>query len=253
VREDDPVTADAPTILATSASFEPGAYGSFSHRPGQIHRFAAELSGNPAAPRICGLYQATGDPDARIGGFYAAFAGTEFVASHLQLFTMPNVADIRAHLLSQDVIWVGGGSVANLCAVWRAHGLDEILYEAWQSGVVLSGVSAGSICWHQGGSTDSYGLELRGFTDGLGWLPYSNGVHYDGEAQRRPKMHELIANGTLGDGYATDDHAGLLYRGTELVEAVADREGPLAYALKRAADGSVVETPLPTRVLAYDA
>jgi peptidase E len=253
VREDDPVTALAPTILATSASFEPGSYGQFSMRPGRIHRFAAELSGNLRAPRICGLYQATGDPEARIGGFYAAFAGTEFVASHLQLFPMPNVDDIRSHLLSQDVIWVGGGSVANLCAVWRVHGLDEILHEAWQSGVVLSGVSAGSICWHQGGSTDSFGSELRGFTDGLGWLPYSNGVHYDGEVQRRPKMHELIANGTLADGYATDDGAGLLYRGTELVEVVADREGPSGYELKRAADGSVTETPLPTRVLLYDA
>jgi peptidase E len=249
VREDDQVTADAPTILATSAGFDRSAYGMFSHRPGKIHRFAAELSGNPSAPRICVLTQATGDPENRIGAHYAAFAGTEFVVSHLQLFSMPNVADVRAHLLDQDVIWVDGGSVANLCAVWRAHGVDEILHEAWQSGVVLSGVSAGSICWHQGGSTDSYGPELRGFTDGLGWLPYSNGVHYDSEAQRRPKMHELVADGTLGDGYATDDGAGLLYRGTELVEVVADREGPLGYELKRAADGSVVETPLPTRVL----
>jgi len=247
------VTADAPTILATSASFRFGTTGPFSNRPGPIHRFAAELSGNPSAPRICGLYQATGDPDARIGGFYAAFAGTAFVASHLQLFPMPNVTDVRAHLLNQDVIWVGGGSVANLCAVWRAHGLDEILHEAWQAGVVLGGVSAGSICWHQGGSTDSFGSELRGFTDGLGWLPYSNGVHYDGEAQRRPKMHELIRNGTLGDGYATDDGAALLYRGTGLVEVVADRAGPRGYELKRAADGSVTETPLPTRVLRYDA
>lgn len=246
------MTADAPTILATSASFRPGPYGQFSMRPGPIHRFAAELSGNVRAPRICGLYQALGDPDARIGGFYAAFAGTEFVPSHLQLFPMPNIADVRSHVLSQDVIWVGGGSVANLCAVWRAHGLDEILYEAWQAGVVLGGVSAGSICWHQGGSTDSFGLELRGFTDGLGWLPYSNGVHYDGEAQRRPKMHELIGDGTLGDGYATDDGAGLLYRGTELAEVVADREGPRGYELRRAADGSVVETPLPTRVLRYE-
>lgn len=243
------MTADAPTILATSASFALGSSGPFSNRPGLIHRFAAELAGKPRAPRICGLYQATGDPDARIGGFYAAFAGTEFVASHLQLFPMPNIVDVRAHLLGQDVIWVGGGSVANLCAVWRAHGLDEILHEAWQSGVVMSGVSAGSICWHRGGSTDSFGPALRGFTDGLGWLPYSNGVHYDAEAQRRPKMHELIADGTLGDGYATDDHAGLVYRGTDLVEAVADREGPQAYSLKRAADGSVIETPLPTRVL----
>ncbi len=247
------MTADVPTILATSASFERGPHGIFSHRPGRIHRFAAELSGNRAAPRICVLAQATGDPESRIGAHYAAFAGTEFTMSHLQLFPMPNVVDIGAHLLKQDVIWVDGGSVANLCAVWRAHGVDEILYEAWQAGVVLSGVSAGSICWHRGGSTDSYGLELRGFTDGLGWLPYSNGVHYDAERQRRPKMHELIADGTLGDGYATDDGAGLLYRGTELAEVVADRDGPLGYRLERAADGSVAETPLPTRVLTYDA
>ena len=127
--------------------------------------------------------------------------------------------------------------------------VDEILHEAWQAGIVMSGVSAGSICWHQGGSTDSYGLELRGFTEGLGWLPYSNGVHYDAEEQRRPKMHELIGDGTLGDGYATDDGAGLVYRGTALDEVVADREGPLGYELKRAADGSVVETALPTRIL----
>jgi peptidase E len=244
------VTADAPTILATSAGFERGPIGLYDLRPGRIHRFAAELA-NTRTPKICVLTQATGDPQNLIGMHYAAFARTEFVVSHLQLFPMPNVTDIRGHLLSQDVIWVDGGSVANLCAVWRVHGVDEILHEAWQAGVVLAGVSAGSVCWHQGGSTDSFGRELRGFTDGLGWLPYSNGVHYDAEPQRRPKMHELIGDGTLGDGYATDDGAGLLYRGTELAEVVADRPGPQGYELRRAADGSVLETPLPTRVLAY--
>ena len=245
------MTADEPTILATSAFFERGQYGPMSLRPGAIHRFAAELANNTTNPKICVLTQATGDPESRIGAFYAAFAGSEFTMSHLQLFPMPNHADMRAHLLSQDIIWVDGGSVANLCAVWRVHGLDQILHEAWQAGVVMSGVSAGSICWHQGGSTDSYGLELRGFTEGLGWLPFSNGVHYDAEEQRRPKMHELIGDGTLGDGYATDDGAGLVYRGTRLAEAVTDREGKLGYELKRAADGSVTETPLPTRLLSY--
>jgi peptidase E len=248
VRHDDQVTAETPTILATSAYFERGQRGDYSMRPGPIHRLAAELA-RTKTPRICVLTQALGDPEARIGSFYAAFAGTEFTMSHLQLYPMPNVADLRSHLLDQDIIWVDGGSVANLCAVWRVHGVDEILYEAWQSGVVMSGVSAGSICWHQGGSTDSYGLELRGFTDGLGWLPYSNGVHYDSEEQRRPKMHELVGDGTLGDGYATDNGAGLVYRGTTMVEAVTDRQGALAYELKRAADGSVTETPLPTRLI----
>jgi peptidase E len=243
------MTADEPTILATSAGFQPGDYGLLDMRPGPVHHYAAELANVRDNARICVLNQATGDPENRIGATYAAFARSTFRASHLQLFPMPNVVDVRAHLLNQDVIWVGGGSVANLVAVWRVHGLPEILHEAWQRGIVLGGVSAGSICWHVGGSTDSYGLKLRAFTDGLGWLPYSNGVHYDAEEQRRPTMHELIGNGTLPDGYATDDGAGLVYRGTRLAEVVADKEGPQGYELKRAADGSVIETPLPTRVL----
>lgn len=246
------MTADAPTILATSAFFARGRYGLLDLRPGRIHHLAADLANAGANPKICVLTQATGDPESRIGAHYAAFARSRFRMSHVQLFPMPNVDDIRSHLLDQDIIWVDGGSVANLVAVWRVHGLDRVLHEAWQNGVVLSGVSAGSICWHVGGSTDSFGLELRAFTDGLGWLPYSNGVHYDGEEQRRPKMHELIGDGTLPDGYATDDGAGLIYRATEMVEAVADREGPLAYELARAEDGSVIEKPLPTRVLDYD-
>jgi peptidase E len=243
------MTADAPTILATSAFFERGKFGALDLRPGRIHRFAADLANAGDRPKVCVLTQATGDPESRIGAFYAAFARSEFRMSHLQLFPMPNVEDVRGHLLDQDVIWVDGGSVANLVAVWRVHELDAILHEAWQAGVVLSGVSAGSICWHIGGSTDSFGLKLRAFTEGLGWLPYSNGVHYDGEEQRRPTMHELIGDGTLPDGYATDDGAGLVYRGTELVEVVADREGPRGYELRRAADGTVTETPLPTRLL----
>ena len=104
---------------------------------------------------------------------------------------MPNVRDVREHLLSQDVIWVGGGSVANLLAVWRVHGLDEVLRECWEAGVVLGGVSAGSICWYVGGPTDSYGLDLRVSPPGLAFLPYGNGVHYDSEEQRRPLLHGL--------------------------------------------------------------
>ncbi|MDT5042164.1 MAG: hypothetical protein QOE51_3149 [Actinoplanes sp.] len=243
------MTADEPTILATSMGFRAAGYGSFTWVPGPVHHLAAELANATEAPRICYLGQATGDPLDRVAGVYSAFAGTKFQASHLALFPMPNVPDVRAHLLAQDVIWVGGGSVANLCAVWRVHGLDQILHEAWQAGVVLAGVSAGSICWHVGGSTDSYGLDLRGFTDGLAWLPYSNGVHYDAEEQRRPMMHKLIGDGTLPDGYATDDGAGLVYRGTTLAEVVADQDGPLGYEVRRGPDGTVTETVLPTRIL----
>ena len=113
---------------------------------------------------------------------------------------MPTVPDVRAHLLAQDVVWVGGGSVANLLAVWRVHGLDEIFREVWEAGVVLGGVSAGSLCWHVGGTTDSFGPDLRPVTDGLALIPTSNGVHYDSEEQRRPLYHRLVADGTLPGG-----------------------------------------------------
>jgi peptidase E len=162
---------------------------------------------------------------------------------------MPNVEDIREHLLSQDVIWVWGGSVAGLLALWRLHGVDEVMREAWQAGVVLTGVSAGSICWHVGGTTDSFGPDLRPVTNGLALVPYSNGVHYDSEEQRRPLFQRLIADGTLPAGYATDDGVGVLYRGTEMVEAVTELDGKGAYFVERGPDGSAVETRLEPRRL----
>jgi peptidase E len=162
---------------------------------------------------------------------------------------MPNVVDITEHLLAQDVIWVWGGSVAGLLAMWRLHGVDEAMRQAWQAGVVLTGVSAGSICWHVGGTTDSFGPDLRPITNGLGLLPYANGVHYDSEEQRRPLFHSLIGDGTLPDGFASEDGTGLLYRGTEFVEAVTEVADRSCYRVCRTADGSVLEERLPTRLL----
>jgi len=249
--------ADAPTIIATSIGFDSRGRDRFDWEAGPVFDLAAELSGAAGTPKVCYLGTATGDDAARIAGTYSALAG-RFRPTHLELFTMPNVDDVRGHLLNQDVIWVGGGSVANLLALWRLHGWDALLHEAWQAGVVLGGVSAGSICWHNGGTTDSFGPQLRPVTNGLGWLPYSNGVHYDSEAQRRPLFHRLIADGTLTDGYATDDGVGLVYRGTELVEAVADRPGCAAYRVERVPasaigpDGpndTVVETVIGPRLL----
>ncbi|MHB1710133.1 MAG: Type 1 glutamine amidotransferase-like domain-containing protein, partial [Acidimicrobiales bacterium] len=164
------------------------------------------------------------------------------------LFPMPNVDDVEGFVLDHDVIWVGGGSVANLLAVWRIHGLDRILTRAWSAGVVLGGVSAGSICWHVGGTTDSFGPDLQAVTDGLALLPYSNGVHYDSEPQRRPVFHRCIADGTLPGGYATDDGVGLVYRGTELAEAVTEVRGKGAYQVRRE-DGRAVEERLEPRLL----
>ncbi|MFC0006978.1 Type 1 glutamine amidotransferase-like domain-containing protein [Micromonospora siamensis] len=240
--------ASEPTIVATSMGFSPSGRGPWVAAPGPVFELMAELSG-AAEPRICYLNQAVGDQPTSLTLWYGAFAGTRYRPSHLALFPMPNVDDIRAHLLAQDVVWVGGGSVANLCAVWRTHGLGEILRECWEAGVVLGGVSAGSICWHVGGATDSYGPRLRAFTDGLGWLPYGNGVHYDSEKQRRPLMHRLVADGTLPTSHCTDDGVGLVYRGTRRVEAVAERAGVAAYELRRGDDGTVTETVITPRVL----
>jgi peptidase E len=242
--------APAPTILATSMGFASRGRGPSDWRPGPVFDLAFDLAGQPERPRLSYLGTATGDDPVRIAGVYGAFAGSEVQVSHLSLFPMPTVSDVRAHLLAQDVVWVGGGSVANLLAVWRVHGLHQVFREAWQAGVVLAGVSAGSLCWHVGGTTDSYGPDLRPVTDGLGLIPTSNGVHYDSEEQRRPLYHRLVADGTLPGGHATDDGAGLVYRGTELVEAVADRAGAAAYRVERDADGTVVETRLEPRRLA---
>ena len=160
----------------------------------------------------------------------------------------PNVPDLRESLLTQDVIYVGGGSVAGLLALWRLHGLDAILREAWDRGIVLTGASAGSICWHQGGPTDSFGPDLRVITNGLGFVPYGNGVHYDSEAGRRPLLHAAVAAGTLPTSFATDNGVALLYEDGELIDVLSDHAGPSAYRVERVGD-EAVETRLDARVV----
>jgi peptidase E len=242
------MAAEAPTILATSGGIVPGRRTRWSVGP--LTQHAVELAGvTGRAPKVCFLGTASGDNPQGIRDFYDLAHEAGFDGSHLQLFTMPNVDDIREHLLTQDVIWVFGGSVAGLLAMWRLHGVDEVLREAWEAGVVLTGVSAGSICWHVGGTTDSFGPDLRPITNGLALLPYSNGVHYDSEEQRRPLFQSLVADGTLPTGYATDDGAGVLYRGNEMVEALSETDGAGAYLVERSADGTAAETPLETRRL----
>ncbi|TIC85943.1 peptidase E [Nocardioides sp. GY 10113] len=240
--------ADAPTILATSGGVVPGARTRWSVGP--LTSYAVDLAGVDARPpKVCFVATACGDATEVIRDFYDMAQQAGFAASHLQLFTMPNVEDVTAHLLDQDVVWVWGGSVAGLLAMWRLHGVDEAMRTAWEAGVVLTGVSAGSICWHAGGTTDSFGPALRPITDGLGLVPYSNGVHHDSEEQRRPLFQRLIGDGVLPAGYATDDGAGVLYRGTELAGAFSERQGAGAYFVERDAGGGVVETALDVRLL----
>jgi len=243
--------ADAPTILATSGGYVLNPEGRRRLDFGPLVHHAVELSGvSGRRPRVCHVGTAGGDQRAMAAELDEAARAAGFELSHLHLFPMPNVADVEGHLLDQDVVWVGGGSVANLLAVWRLHDLDGILRRAWEGGVVLGGVSAGSICWHVGGTTDSFGPDLRPVTNGLALLPYGNGVHYDSEARRRPLVHHLVAEGTLPLTYCTDDGVGLVYRGVDLVEAVTERPGAGAYVVQRdGLDGTAVEDRIEPRRL----
>lgn len=239
--------ADEPTILATSGGITDGRRTRFAFTG--LTDFAVELSGvSGRPPKMCLLATAMGDDKAVLHYLTEAAQERGFVPSHLSLFPMPNVDDITAHLLDQDVIWVFGGSVAGLLAMWRLHGLDSALRKAWQSGVVLTGISAGSICWHAGGTTDSFGPELQPVTDALGFVPYANGVHYDSEDQRRPLLHKLVGDGTLPAAYATDDGAGVLYRGMTFAEAVSENAGAAAYFIE-SVDGTAREERLLVRSL----
>jgi peptidase E len=204
---------------------------------------ALELSG-AAQPRVCVLNTAVGDDPTGYVRMYAMLTQHGARPSHLQLFSMPNVSDPADLLLSQDVIFVGGGSVANMVAVWRVHGLDKVLRQAWEAGIVLAGVSAGAICWFHGGTTDSFGPALRPFTAGLRFLPGSYCPHYSSEPARRPAYEALVADGTLPGGIACDDDAAAHFAGTELAGIVADRPGATGYRVRPDGAGGSHQEPL---------
>jgi dipeptidase E len=202
-------------------------------------------AGGGRRPQVAFLPTASGDAPMYVRNFYDAFAG-KAEASWLPLFERDR-RDVRAFLLAQDVIYVGGGNTENMLAIWRLHGVDTILREAWEGGVVMAGLSAGSLCWFEAGVTDSFGPGLAPLLDGLGFLAGSHCPHYDGETLRRPQYHGLVADG-LASGFAADDGAALHFVGAELAEVVTSRASAGAYRVE-VVDGQVVETRLPSRYL----
>jgi dipeptidase E len=168
--------------------------------------------------------------------------GDRAQVSYLPFFPWPPPG-LRELTLEQDVIYVSGGNTANALAIWRAHGFDEVLREAWEGGVLLAGWSAGMICWFEAGVTDSFGPQLDGMLDGLGFLPGSACPHYDGEAERRPVYQRLVAEG-FPPGLAADDCVALRFEGTELAEVVSARTGARAYRVT-----SEREDPIEPRLL----
>jgi len=207
-------------------------------------RLASERAGR--RPKICILPTASGDTSEQIGRFYATFGERPCEPSDLSLFRLGRrPMALRDHLLEQDLIYVGGGSMVNLLAVWEAHDLSSILSLAWRQGIVLAGQSAGAMCWFEAGITKSSGRPT--VEAGLGLLAGSLCVHYNNEPERRAAYLDAIGNGMPG-GYGLDDYAGLLWEGTGPPAAVTARRGARAYRVAPSETG-VVESPLPARFL----
>lgn len=196
-------------------------------------------------PRVCFLATATGDSSRYIANFYASFTRLNCQPTHLPLFT--RTPDLRALIGEQDVIYVGGGNTKSMLAVWFAWGLTELLKEAWESGTILAGISAGSICWFEQGLTDSWAGRYS-ILECLGFLKGSCCPHYDGEEERRLAYHDFLIRGEALEGYAIEDGAALHFVGDELKRVVSSREGARAYRVLTER-GVVKEVALPVEAL----
>jgi peptidase E len=224
-----------------------GGFTAEPHNPA-LDDFILSLAG-AHEPRILFLPTASGDPNAQMAAFRSTFGPRACEPLQLSLFRLEHHQhDLRSLILSQDIVYVGGGSMRNLLAIWREHGLDEILREAWHTGVVLAGLSAGGMCWFEQGITCSTGRPAP--APGLGFLPGSLSVHYDGQPERRPVYLDAIARGMIPAGYGADDGVGLLFEGTELAKIVSSRPGTHAYRVEPGENGATIETPLEPELLA---
>ncbi|MGP4072869.1 Type 1 glutamine amidotransferase-like domain-containing protein [Piscibacillus sp. B03] len=196
-------------------------------------------------PKICFIPTASGDSENYISRFYNFFEKQNCIPSHLSLFKPPT-RDLEDFLLEKDIIYVGGGNTKNLLVLWKEWGLDRLLNKAWEQGIILAGISAGSICWFEEGVTDSFGDGLEPLK-GLGLLKGSNCPHYDGETKRRPAYQKLVAEGKIKSGLATDDGVALHYIDQEINNIVTSR--PYAKAYKVYYDNTVKEIELETKYL----
>jgi peptidase E len=201
-------------------------------------------------PRILFLPTASGDTTAQINAFHARFANRLCVPEYLSLFRLGEVKRPLAEIvLEQDIVYVGGGSMRNLLAIWRAHDLDRLLEQAWRAGIVLAGLSAGAMCWFEGGITRSSGPPAP--MAGLGLLEGSLTVHADGEPERLPVWLASVRDGTLPGGWAVDDGVGLLFRDQRLERVVSSRPGAGAQRVDQVA-GELVRHRLTPELLGED-
>ena len=205
--------------------------GGFSMEPENplLDQYVLEQA-NQAKPSICFMGTASGDAEGYIESFYTAFGKLNCQPSHLSL-SRPTIADVESFILAQNIIYVGGGNTRNMLTLWKERGIDRILRAAWEQGVILTGLSAGAICWFEAGVSDSNAGGLSSLP-GLGLLPGSNCPHYDGETERRDGYHALLRSGDIGDGWALDDGVALHYHGESIHTIVSSRPHANAYQLR---------------------
>ena len=198
--------------------------------------YMAELTGKER-PRICYLPTAQGDWQEGIIQFYQHCAPLDVEPQHQRSFidSYTQEATWEEVLLSMDGIVASGGNTLNQQAIWKAQGIDVVLREAWERGIVLGGSSAGSLCWFEEGTSDSRPRDLSK-VECLGFLSGSHSPHYDAEEQRRPTYHRLIRDGVLKPGWACDNDAGILFEGTEAKRFVSTREEARVYYVDMAGE-----------------
>jgi peptidase E len=196
-------------------------------------------------PKICFLPTASGDAEGYISRFNQFFKNQQCEPSHLSLFNPPT-RDLEGFVLEKDIMYVGGGNTKNLLILWKEWGLDNILRKAWNQGIILAGISAGSICWFEEGVTDSYGDQLEPIK-AMGFLKGSNCPHYDAEADRRPAFHRLVETKQIQGGIATDEGAAVHYIDSEIHRIVSSRQNAKAYSVSF--NQKVIETELKTEYL----
>src|SRR5437764_3163195 len=199
--------------------------GGFMEDDPLLDDYILELTGKDR-PRVCFVPTAAADSQVAMVQFYRSFS-SKADPSDLTLFDR-RVRDVAGFLLLQDVIYVGGGNTASMLAVWRAHGVHDVLREAWGRGIVLCGMSAGANCWFEDSITDSFGPVLAALGDGLGFLPGTFCPHYDGEAERRPTYELLVSQG-FPPGFAADDQAAVRFDGTDVAECLSSKPDAAVY------------------------
>lgn len=221
--------------------------GGFSMDDPRLDRYVLDLV-DPPKPKVCFLPTASGDSPGYIEKFQTAFTAYGAEPSVLSLFYR-DIPDTAHHLMSQDIIYVGGGNTLNMLAIWKLHGVHDALRAAWESGVVLAGLSAGANCWFESFTTDSSQIGNADAATGLGFLKGSFSPHHSSEPARRPQFSAFIADGTLPPGYACDDFAAIHFKGDTVHQAVISHPDAAAYRVESIEGAGVEETRLPVTLL----